>query len=136
MVFSAKVFREGKLWVAEVSALDGITQGHTRTEAIRMLKGLVEDMVDKEGFSVRVVEVGGDDLLIETNDQAAVTAVMLKRQRMKRGLTVRDVAKALGSNSPNAYAAYENGKREPSISKVEELLTAIDPKRSIRLKVG
>jgi transcriptional regulator with XRE-family HTH domain len=41
------------------------------------------------------------------------------------------VAKRLGSKSPNALGAYEQGKREPSVTQLEKLLKAIAPKGQI-----
>ncbi len=42
-------------------------------------------------------------------------------------LSLADVAKKMGASSLNAYAAYEQGKREPSLSKLRELLAAVAP---------
>jgi predicted RNase H-like HicB family nuclease len=136
MTLVATVSRDGKFWLAEVPALDAMTQGKSRAEALRMLKSLVAEMVDKPGIEVKILEDGGKFVLVDTNEHAAVLAVILKRQRIKRGLTVRQVAKRLGSKSPNAYAAYESGAREPSVSKLEELLSVVDPEHTVRLKVG
>jgi len=42
----------------------------------------------------------------------------------------------LNSNSPTAYAQYEQGKRSPSLGKLRDLLHAIDPKLDAVLKAG
>jgi len=46
---------------------------------------------------------------------------MTKYQRWKNKLSLADVAKALHASSRNAYASYEQGKREPSLGKLLSL---------------
>ena len=42
-------------------------------------------------------------------------------------MTLADVARKLGAKSLNAYAAYEHGKREPTLGKFRELLAVVAP---------
>ena len=73
---------------------------------------------------------------VSADDPDALIAFLLRRQRACHGLSVRDVASRLKSNSPTAYAQYEQGKRSPSLGKLRELLHAIDPKLDAVLKAG
>ncbi|MBI3794337.1 MAG: helix-turn-helix transcriptional regulator [Nitrospinae bacterium] len=54
-------------------------------------------------------------------------AFLLRRQRQINRLTTQDVAERMGSRSKTAYARYEQGKAEPSLSKLQELVAAINP---------
>jgi ribosome-binding protein aMBF1 (putative translation factor) len=58
---------------------------------------------------------------------STLTAFLLRRQRMKQGLSLEEVAKRLGAKSHNTYARYEQGKSIPSIEKFSKLLTALSP---------
>ena len=58
-------------------------------------------------------------------------ALLLRRQRESRGLTLAEAAERLGQRSKNAYARYEQGKAMPTVEKLEELLQAIAPDQRI-----
>ena len=64
---------------------------------------------------------------------AALTALLLQRQRMKQGLTLSEVAKRLGAKSINSYARYEQGRSVPSIDKFYQLLSALSEDNSFVL---
>ena len=114
--------------VAEAPILDIITQGKARTEAGAMLKDAIEELSDEKGFSVRIVDHGGDgEVAIETERFATLFAMALKRQREAHGLTIAEVAKALGQSSKTAYARYESGSSVPTLDKATELLRAVAP---------
>jgi len=135
MVFGGKVSKQGKFWIAESATLDAVTQGSTRAEAIEMLKDWIETAVPLKTLRVEIVDVDGW-LTIETNENAAVIAVVLQRERQKSGLTVRELARRLGMKSHNSYAQYETGKSEPSISQLERFLSAMSPEKKLRFKIG
>jgi hypothetical protein len=52
---------------------------------------------------------------IDSPDQAALTAFLLRRKRTLERLSFSAVARRLGSASLNAYARYEHGRAVPSI---------------------
>lgn len=58
--------------------------------------------------------------------QRSLFACILKQQRASRGLSIRDVAKNLGSKSPTSYSRYENRETGISLEKFAELMQAID----------
>jgi len=107
--------------------LDATTQGRSRTEALRMAADLVETMADKKGLHVKVFSGGRDSFEIASDDVATLVALMLRRQREKRGLSLAEVARRLGSSSKTAYARYEQGRSVPTIDKLFELLAAVAP---------
>jgi predicted RNase H-like HicB family nuclease/DNA-binding XRE family transcriptional regulator len=131
MRFEGRIKRDGRFWLAEVPALDAVTQGRTKREVFAMAKDLIETMADAEGFEVTVYLTGKEDFEIGANSLEVLLALLLRRQREKSGLTLADVAKRLGQSSRNAYARYEQGKAMPSLEKLEQLLGAIAPDQRI-----
>jgi hypothetical protein len=127
MRLTGRIWKDGKFWLAEVAMLDATTQGRSRPEALRMVVDLVETMANKEGFHVRVFSGDGDSFEIGSDDVATLVALMLRRQREKRGLSLAEVARRLGSSSKTAYARYEQGRSVPTIDKLFELLAAVAP---------
>lgn len=127
MRLEGKVWRDGKHWLVEVPALEAMTQGRTRKEACAMLEDLVETMVDRSGFKASVHSGRRDSLELGANDVRLLVALLLRRQREKRGLTLADAARRLDQTSRNAYARYEQGRSVPTVEKLEELLEAIAP---------
>jgi transcriptional regulator with XRE-family HTH domain len=63
-------------------------------------------------------------------------AFALKQQRAGHQLSVRDVARKLGSKSPTAYSRYESGRVGLTLDKFAQLLRAIDPGLEPVLKPG
>ena len=124
-----KIWKDGKFWLVEIPALDAMTQGETRKEALAMAEDLVlgmarsyfKDEIDKE-FAVTVIDYKKDMIGITVSDNKLLLALSLRRQREKSGSTVREASERLGSKSPNAYAQYEKGKIGISLDKYEQLL--------------
>lgn len=128
MRFDARITKEGRHWLAEVAALDLLTQGRSRKEAESMLVDGVETLVGRQGFRAQLRASGEGRYVLGANDADRLVALMLRRQREKYGLTLMQVAQRLGATSPNAFARYEQGRARPTLSKLVELIEAIDPK--------
>jgi len=126
MRFTGRVFKSGKFWVIEVPILDIATQGRTKKEAYEMIADAVECLVNRKGFKVRVFRAEGEGFEIGASDQAVLTALLLRRKRLKSGLSLEEVAARLGSKSPNSYARYEQGRSVPSVQKLTQLFSAVD----------
>jgi DNA-binding XRE family transcriptional regulator len=126
MLLSGSLKKDGKFWLVEIPLLDYMTQGLSKKEAYKMAGDIVVSGVHHRGFSVKVIPYGKDQFFLKANNSGLLLAHMLRRIRQKHGLTVREAAKQLGSTSPNAYAAYEQGKATPSIETLERLLKAVD----------
>jgi hypothetical protein len=93
-----------------------------------MSKDAIEAIVDEKGFAVSVTPGPADTFMVGASDDTLLMALALKQQRSSRHMSVRDVARNLGSNLPAAYSRYEQGKVRPSLDKFSQLLKAIDPR--------
>jgi len=81
MRFEGKVVRDGRWWLAEVPLLDAMTQGRTRKEALDMIGDWLETMADRMGFRATVYFRGSAEFEVAGSDAAAMTALLLRRQR-------------------------------------------------------
>ena len=127
MRLAGRVFKIGRYWAIEVPILGVVTQGHTKKEAYEMILDAIESLVNKKGFKAEVFPGKGPYFEVSSPDLAALTAFLLRRQRMKRGLTLMEVSKRLGAKSLKTYARYEQGKSIPTIEKFSQLLCALSP---------
>ncbi len=134
MRLSGRVFKVGKSWAIEVPILGVVTQGYTKKEAYEMIADAIESLVNKKGFKVDVYPGKGDYFELGSPDLSILTAFLLRRQRMKRGLTLVEVANRLGAKSHNTYARYEQGKSIPTIEKFNKLLLALSPDNDFVLR--
>jgi len=80
--------------------------------------------------------LGESNFLVSVKMTEELLALILRRLRATSGLKIMDIAKRLGSASPNSYAQYEQGKTMPSLEKLSEILEAINPKYEPMLKIG
>jgi hypothetical protein len=127
MRLEGKIWKDGKHWLVEVPALNAMTQGRTKREAYMMLEDLVETMMDSPGFEATAYPQSDDRLELGSNNVKLLVALLLRRQREKRGITLAEAARRLDQKSRNAYARYEQGRAVPTVEKLEELLKAIAP---------
>ena len=107
MRFSGRVFKVKNHWAIEVPILGITTQGRTKKDAFDMIKDAIESLVGRDGFAISVHAGTKDYFEVGSNDLATFGAFLLKRMRQKHGLTLHEVSHRMGSNSPNAYARYE-----------------------------
>lgn len=124
MLLDTKIWKDGKWWIGEVVLLNGSTQGHTKKELFEMLEDYVKNMIDGPRASVSVITIK-DEVFVEVRPSGVILPAILLRQRMKTGLSIREVAKKLGYANHNNYTAYESGKVQPSFEKFQELLRGI-----------
>lgn len=127
MRFEGKVFKEGKYWAIEVPILGVVTQGRTKKEAFEMIADAIESLVNKSDFRIDVFAGKGNYFEIGSSDQGSLVAFLLRRQRLKQGLSLEEVTRLLGAKSLNTYARYEQGKSIPTVSKLHQLLAAVSP---------
>jgi len=125
MRFAGRVFKEGRYWAIEVPILGIVTQGRTKKEAFEMIADAIESLVNKPEFKLDVFARKDDYFEIGSADQGSLIAFLLRRQRAKHGLSLSDAARLLGAKSQNTYARYEQGKSIPTVSKLNQLLTAV-----------
>ncbi len=118
--------RKSNVWLGEFPLLDLATQADTKEEIPAMIKDAIEALVNDKHFSVDI-SLHKNALYLEAPDQKKLIALILKRQRRRKKLTLEEVAAHLHTKSINEYAQYEQGKHQPSFEKFEKLLQAIDP---------
>jgi len=135
MKLEGKIWKEKQYWLVEVPMLDIFTQGHNQEDALDMIEDAIESLVNKKGFKVRArmaEEKSSPDenitILLSTKTPNPLLALILKRQRAKSQLSLNEVAKILGQASKTAFARYEKGEVEMSLTKFEELYNAITKK--------
>jgi len=125
MRLAGHVFKSGKYWAIEVPILGIVSQGHSKKDAFDMIVDSIESLVNKKEFKVEVYPGEKSYFEIASEDVATLTAFLLRRQRMKHGLTLVEVSKRLGAKSFNTYARYEQGRSVPTIDKFNLLLSAL-----------
>lgn len=128
MRIKGKIYKEGKHWLAQVEALNAMTQGMTKKEALEMIKEYLELQIECYLNKKVVISVYSDaqTLEIEASDSAALFAFLLRMMRISNNKTIAAIKEELGFKSLNSYQAYEYGDREPSLSKIESLLKALN----------
>ncbi|MCB0308784.1 MAG: helix-turn-helix domain-containing protein [Bdellovibrionales bacterium] len=137
MVFEGKVWKEGKDWLIEVPALDLLTQGASRKNALEMVQDAIRMLLDKKSFTTQIELEKDGTFTLSAKDINALFSLFLKRQRIKHGLTIRDVAKKMNSSSPTAYAQYESGKVSPTMAQAQKLLKIVGAaKEGLQFKVA
>ncbi len=127
MRLAGHVFKSGRYWAIEVSILGVVTQGRTKKEAYDMIADAIESLVNKKGFEVNVFPGKDQYFEVSSTDLATLTAFLLRRLRVKQGLTLVEVSKRLGAKSHNTYARYEQGKSIPTLEKFSQLIAALSP---------
>lgn len=134
MELEGKVWKSKKYWLIEVPTLNIMTQGHSKDEAIEMMKDAVNEYIhyyfesEIEGtFEINVHIYKKGIIGIEATNNKLLLALSLRRQREKSGSTVREASERLGSKSPNSYAQYEKGITRMSLDQYGKLLQAANP---------
>ena len=74
-----RVYKSEKYWLADVPALDVITQGRTKADAYAMVKDILEALVNLPGFSVRVDADGQDGFQVTSTCQGEGASTWSKR---------------------------------------------------------
>ena len=125
MRLTGYLIKIGKYWAIEVPILNIVTQGKSKKDAYEMIVNSIESLVNKKDFKIELYPVKDSYFEIGSKDVATLTAFLLRRQRMKHGLTLVEVSKRLGTKSHNTYARYEQGRSVPTIDKFSLLLSAL-----------
>src|SRR2546430_2201188 len=133
MRLEGKIWKQGRHWLVEVPLLDLMTQGRSKRDAMSMLEDAVDSLVNRPSFHAEVIPCKGDRVELASNADSLLVALLLRRQREARGLSLADVARRLKQTSRNAYARYKQGKSVPTIDKLRELLEVVDPNRDVVL---
>lgn len=130
-MFKGRYWKEGRFWIIEVPALNIITQGKTKKDALEMIADAIESLVNIKGFKAGVKETGKHEFLISSSPINPLIALFFKRQRLKKGLTIDDMRNRLHTKSRNEYYQYEQGKSAPGIEKILKILKALEIEDSL-----
>lgn len=138
MWIKGTIEKEGKFWLVDIPAVDYMTQGRSRREAYEMAKDLLESLAVTAGFrfNVTIVPGEGNDFYAGADDVRAFTAFVLRFWRIAHKMTLRQAADRLGAKSITAYARYEQGKSEPTVSMMERLISAVTDTESLPVVFG
>lgn len=141
----ANITKRGRWWAVECEVLGCFTQGRTYGEAETNLRDVVELRVHELDAattrfraSIKPLAKSGTkrSVIVGGNDLALLVAAVLRYQRSRSSKSLAQVAKDLGASSRNAYAAYERGRREPTLTKLCELLRVVAPDVGFVLATG
>ena len=132
MKIEGHILKDQRSWAVYIPALDLHTHAGTKKEAYEMAGAVVEDMIFEDNFQCFIEKFGSNHFYLTANDPNRLIAFLLKRQRNKSGLTLRQAAAAMGSNSPNAFSVYELCKKKPTIDKLNQLLDAVGSEVSLK----
>lgn len=125
MILTGQVWKEGHWWMIECPALDAMTQGKTKADALRMMGAWVRDALDQQDYVVEIEAAGANGFEMAVADPAPILGLLLDRQRQRARLTYRELAAAAGQKSTGAVTGYLRGKHAPSLEKLGSLLAAM-----------
>lgn len=124
-------------YYCECAAIGAFTQGRNRNDALAQLADCIETLVNDPKLKVSIFETAIENdtihVYIEANDPGVLAAYLLRHLRKKSKMTLAQVAEKLGSSSTNSYGAYETGAREPTLTKLYELIRVVAPEYGIAI---
>jgi uncharacterized protein YlxP (DUF503 family) len=119
------IWKDGMFWVIECPTLDVSTQSETKKGALKMMVDLVQTMVNDRKYNVSISAVGKRGFSMTFKNPTPIIAAIIARSRSSSKATLAEIAKAIGSKSPNAVYQYETGKHDPGMEKLNQLLNAM-----------
>jgi DNA-binding XRE family transcriptional regulator len=96
-----------------------------------MIADAIGSLAKRPRFTVEVFPGTGEYFEVGSEDQATLTALLLRRARQRAGLSLAQVAQRLGATSINAYARYEHGRSIPTVQKLSQLFSAVTSHRDL-----
>jgi len=135
MLVEGRIVRDGSWYLAEIPLLDGMTRSRTRKAALAMAVDWVRSLSAARGVTVSARALDAERFVLKCDPPEALVALALRRRREAAGLSLADVARRIGAKSRNAYARYEQGTSLPTLTKLAELLRAVDPDRDLALTI-
>lgn len=137
MNFIGRLFppkRPGKFWEVSIPDLSIFTQGRSRTDAYAMALDAIKTVVLPDPLNIELYPLAGGRFLVAADNPTPLIARWLCHLRVKNHLTIRQAAERLGGKSPEAWARYESGRASPTIAKLCELITAVEPETKMAFK--
>jgi DNA-binding phage protein len=125
MILSGKIWKNGAYWLIECQALDALTQGLTKKEAMDMMVDWVQTAIDKPDYKLQITDTGKGRFQMKFDDPRPILGLMVDRAREAAGLTYAEVAKRVGIKSRSGIKTMASGKHDPQFSKISNVLSAI-----------
>ena len=136
-----KVWRKKNWYVVEIPALDLMTQGKNKDDALYMINDALS--LHLEELGVKGFDPDGScwvdkdhgNFSVAVPWSKKVVGFMMQRLRDRTNLSQRDLAKKLGYSSHNSIAAYETGKIQPTLEKFSEIMSGLGVNVSIGISL-
>lgn len=125
MQILGNIWKDGKFWVIECPTLDVSTQAESKQSAFKMMVDLVQTMVNDRKYGVSIKTAGKGGFSMTFKNPTPIIAAIIARSRSSSKATLAEIAKAIGSKSPNSIYQYETGKHDPGMEKLNQLLNAM-----------
>lgn len=125
MILSGKLWKEGTHWLIECPALDALTQGFTKKEALEMMTDWVQTALDNPDYKIQISDTSKGAFQMKFDDPKPILGLMVDRAREAAGLTYEEVAKRVGLKSRSGIKTMASGKHDPQFSKIANVLSAI-----------
>jgi antitoxin HicB len=136
MKYHFKIHREGKGFWSQCVELEGIsTQGETKEELQKNMHEALNLFLDEPAdskviFSLPRTNLKGPSIAVVEVEPQIAFAFYLRRIRLKRGMTQKDVAKLMGYKNLYSYQRLEKAKTaNPELStivKIKRLFPELD----------
>src|SRR6185312_5507096 len=134
MKLSGRLWKDGSYWLIECPALQAVTQGRTKRDALDMMVDWVRTSLDNDEFPVEIMAGPEDTFAMRFADPKPVGGLIIERARNVAGLTLDQLAKSLGVKSRSTAAHYESGKHAITIDKLSEVFEAMGMEIEIDVK--
>lgn len=89
MEFEGKVWKDGKFWVVEVSAIDLCTQGYTREEALFMALDAAKELLTEyfqpeeiAGLELEIIDYSNNNIGVRSSNADIMSSFSALRQRV------------------------------------------------------
>jgi predicted RNase H-like HicB family nuclease len=125
MILVGKLWKDGRYWLIECPALDAMTQGLTKKEALEMMVDWLQTALGDSRFKVHIAESGKSGFQMRFDDPKPILGLMIDRARGAAGLTYQEVAQRVGLKSRSGIKTMASGKHDPRFSKIANVLSAI-----------
>lgn len=134
MQLSGKVWKDGKFWLIECPSIQGMTQGHSKKEALEMMVDWVRSKLDQPEFPVEIEAVDKDEFVMTFSQPAPVLGLMVQQARLEAGLSLQEVAERAKVKHRSTVNQAEEGKSEVSVSRLSALLHAMGFEVELRVR--
>jgi predicted RNase H-like HicB family nuclease len=125
MILPGIITKEDGFWIAECAALDAMTQGRTKKEALQMLLDWVQTALDDPSFSIDLREVSKGALHLTFEDPRRIVGLIIERARESAGMTYEEVAFKVGLKNRSGIKSMTLGKHDHRFSKLLSTLNAV-----------